>query len=91
MKGAFNLALEKTGYAGANFGTTKVNVGTDANGYIAATGKTVTGSKSFSINRVNAENSLQDNQDVLNFFIGLATGTTDSLSNTMQVKWGVNG
>lgn len=83
------LALEKTGYSAAVLGTTKVNVGTDANGYIAAEGVTVTGKKSFSINKVNAENSLQDNQDVLNFFIGLATGTTDSLSNTMQVKWSV--
>lgn len=83
------MALEKTGYTSAIVGTTKVNVGTDADGYIAAAGTTVTGNKSFSINRVSAENSLQDNQDVLNFFIGLATGTTDSISNTMQVKWGV--
>ena len=83
------MALEKTGYSAANIGTTKVNVAVDENGYIAGTGKTATGVKSFSINRVSAENSLQDNQDVLNFFIGLATGTTDSLSNTMQVKWGV--
>lgn len=83
------MALEKTGYTAAVLGTTKVNVGTDENGYIAATGTTIAGQKSFSINKVNAENSLQDNQDVLNFFIGLATGTTDSLSNTMQVKWGV--
>lgn len=83
------MALAKEGYAGAILGTTKVNVGTDENGYIAAAGTTITGQKSFSINRVNAENSLQDNQDVLNFFIGLATGTTDSISNTMQVKWGV--
>lgn len=84
------MALEKEGYSGAIIGTTKVNVATDANGYIAAEGVQVAGVKSFSINRVNAENSLQDNQDVLNFFIGLATGTTDSLSNTMQVKWGVS-
>lgn len=83
------MALEKTGYTAAVLGTTKVNVGTDADGYIAAAGTTIAGKKSFSINKVNAENSLQDNQEVLDFFIGLATGTTDSLSNTMQVKWGV--
>lgn len=83
------MALQKEGYSGANIGTTKVNVATDENGYIAGTGKIAAGVKSFSINRVNAENSLSDNQDVLNFFINLATGTTDSLSNTMTVKWGV--
>lgn len=84
------MGLAKTGYSDAITGTTKVNVGTDADGYIAASGTTIAGTKSFSINRVNAENTLQDNQDVLNFFIGLATGTTDSISNTMQVKWGVS-
>lgn len=83
------MALEKTGYSPAVQGTTKVNYGIDDNGYIAPVGTTPAGQKSFSINKVSAENSLADNQEVLNFFMTLASGATDSLSNTMQVKWGV--
>lgn len=83
------MALAKTGYAGANRGTTKVNIGIDDNGYIVPEGTTPAGTKSFSINTVSAENSLQDNTDVLNFFINLAQGTSDSLSNVMNVKWSV--
>lgn len=83
------MALEKTGYTAAVQGTTRVNVATDENGYIAPAGTTIAGNKTFQINKVNAENSLTDNQDVLNFFLTLAQGQSDSLSNTMQVKWGV--
>jgi len=84
------MALEKTGYTAAIQGTTKVNVSIDANGYITDGVESVAaGVKSFQINKVNAENSLVDNTDVLNFFLGLAKGQQDSLSNTMSVKWGV--
>lgn len=83
------MALEKTGYKPTIQGTTKVNIAIDDDGYIAPEGTTPAGTKSFSINKVNADNSLEDNQDVLNFFMTLANGRTDSLSNTMQVKWGV--
>lgn len=83
------MALEKTGYSAAVQGTTKVNVATDSNGYIATSGSTATGVKGFSLNKVAAENSLVDNTEVLDFFITLANGSSDSLSNTMQVKWGV--
>lgn len=83
------MALDKTGYTGANQGTTKVNVGTDADGYIAAAGETPAGNKKISITKVAAENSLQDNTEVLAFFLDLANGAQDSLSNTMTVTWGV--
>lgn len=84
------MALDKTGYAGANQGTTSVKIPVDENGYIAAAGTTPAGKKNFSINKVNAENSLQDNQDVLDFFITLAQGSSDSLTNTMKVEWKVD-
>lgn len=83
------LALAKEGYSSAVQGTTKVNIGVDANGYIAPSGTTAAGTKRFSINKVSADNSLVDNTEVLNFFLTLANGTQDSLSNTMTVSWGV--
>ena len=81
------MALSKTGYKSAIRGTTKANVGVDENGYIAPEGTTPAGQKRFSINKVNADNSLTDNTDVLNFFLTLARGSQDSLSNQMQVTW----
>lgn len=83
------MALEKTGYTAATQGTTRVNIAVDANGYIAPSGATVAGVKSFQVNKVSAENSLTDNTEVLEFLLSLAQGQQDSLSNTMQVKWGV--
>lgn len=83
------LALEKDGYKPSITGTTKVKVGVDEEGYISPTGTTPTSQKTMSITRVSAENSLKDNTDVLNFFITLANGVQDSLTNTMQVKWEV--
>lgn len=83
------MALEKTGYTAAIQGTTKVNVAVDEDGYIAPSGAGTVSNKRISINRVNAENSLQDNTDVLNFFLDLANGHSDSNTNVMQVTWGV--
>jgi len=81
------MALAKEGYASAIRGTTKANVAVDADGHIAPEGTTPAGQKRFSINKVNADNSLTDNTDVLNFFLTLARGQHDSLSNQMQVTW----
>ena len=81
------MALAKTGYKGAYQGTTKVRVSLDENGYLAPTGTTAAGAKTISITKANAENSLQDNTDVLNFFLQLANGRADSLTNTMTVTW----
>lgn len=81
------MALAKEGYTSAIRGTTKANIGVDANGYIAPEGTTPAGTKRFSINKVNADNSLTDNTDVLNFFLTLARGSQDSLSNQMSVTW----
>lgn len=81
------MALAKDGYQDAIRGTTKVNVAVDADGHIAPEGTTAAGTKRFTINKVNADNSLQDNTDVLNFFLTLANGRADSLTNQMQVTW----
>lgn len=81
------MALAKTGYKSAVQGTTRVNVPVDEDGYIAPEGTTAAGNKRLTITKVAAENSLQDNTDVLNFFLGLANGRSDSLSNTMAVTW----
>lgn len=82
------MALAKEGYSDAVRGTTRVKIGVDDNGQIAPEGE-ATGTKNFSINRVNAGNNLSDNTEVLNFFLNLAQATSDSLTNTMDVKWGV--
>ena len=81
------MALAKTGYKGAYQGTTKVRVSLDEDGYLAPTGTTAAGAKTISITKANADNSLQDNTDVLNFFLQLANGRADSLTNTMTVTW----
>ena len=83
------MALEKTGYSAAIRGTTKVNVATDEEGYLVPEGTAAASNKKFSISKVAAENSLADNTDVLNFFMDLANGTSDSTTNTMQVTWTV--
>ena len=83
------MAMEKTGYTAAIQGTTKVNVALDEDGYIAPSGTLAVSQKRISINQVNADNSLADNTEVLNFFLDLANGRGDSNTNVMQVTWGV--
>lgn len=83
------MSLSKDGYRDAQQAVTKVKVPITADGNIAQSGDTATGTKSFRVNQVNAANGLTDNQDILNLFIGFAGGTTDSVSNTMAVTWEV--
>lgn len=83
------MALEKTGYTAAIQGTTKVSVAVDDNGYIAPSGTTPAGKKTFTLKQVSADNSLADNTEVLNFFIGLVDGVSDSTTNVMSVSWNV--
>lgn len=83
------MAMEKTGYTDAIQGTTRVNVALDENGYLAPEGTTAAGKRAFQISKVNADNGLEDNTEVLNFFLQLANGRADSLTNTMSVKWEV--
>lgn len=83
------MAMEKSGYSDAVVGTTKVKVAIDENGYIAPQGVPSAGSKNFQLTRVNAENGLADNTEVVDFFLTLANGRSDSLTNTMDVKWEV--
>lgn len=83
------MALAKEGYTPALRGTTKVNIPIDESGYIVPEGGNAASTKTFTITAVSAENSLTDNTDVLSFFLQLANGQQDSLSNTMSVKWEV--
>jgi hypothetical protein len=83
------MALSKTGYTDAIRGTTRVDVAIDTEGYIAPVGVTAAGTKKFQINSVNSDNTLTDNTEVLDFFLTLANGRGDSLSNDMSVKWTV--
>lgn len=83
------MALQKTGYADANQGQTNVKVAMDENGYIATETAVAVSAKNFSIKQVNSENDLTDNTEVLNFFLQLAGGRAESLTNTMSVKWEV--
>lgn len=85
------MALAKTGYSDAINGTTKVKVAVDAEGYLvpAQGGNLPVGGKNFQISRVNSENGLIENMDVINFFLGLANARTDSDTNTMAVTWEV--
>lgn len=83
------MAMEKTGYSDAVIGTTKSKVAIDENGYLAPAGVAAAGSKNFQLNRVNADNGLVDNVEVVDFFLTLANGRQDSLANTMSVTWNV--
>lgn len=83
------MALTKEGYSAAIQGTSKMKYGIDEDGYIAPEGTEIVGTKSFQITKVNADNSLTDNVDVLGFFLNLANGQYDSSTNTMSVTWGV--
>lgn len=83
------MALEKSGYSAAIVGTSKMNYGVDEDGYLAPEGTTAAGVKSFQITKVNADNSATDNSEVLGFFLNLANGQYDTVTNTMTVKWEV--
>lgn len=83
------MALEKTGYIAAQKGTTKQKVMLNADGNIATEDDEVAATKYYSINQVNASNSLQDNAEVMELFLGFIGGGTDSLSNQMTVRWEV--
>ena len=83
------MALAKEGYTSTIRGTTKVNVPIDSEGLIVTDTSLSVANLKFQVSAVNAENSLNDNTDVLNFFIGLANGLSDSNTNTMQVTWEV--
>lgn len=83
------MSLAKTGYRGAIQGTTRVKAAADENGYLAPAGTTAAGTRNITITKAAAENSLEDNTEVLNFFLTLANGRSDSLTNTMAVTWSV--
>ena len=83
------MAMSKTGYVDAQRGTTKAKVDLNEDGQIAQPGDAVAGTKYFTINQVNPENSLVQNTKVIDLFIGFANGSADSLSNKMSVTWEV--
>lgn len=81
------MALSRTGYSDANQGTTRASVPIDENGYIADSGTTAAGTKYFSINHINPDNSAAENNQVLNFFVGLINSEVYSSTNRLQVTW----
>lgn len=81
------MAFVKAGYIPAQVGTTSVKVAVDDNGYIAGDSDTAAGTKTFTINRVAAENDFTANDEVVSFFLGLVGARYNQASNTMQVKW----
>lgn len=83
------MGLGKNGYRDANQATTKVNIAVDSDGYLAPSGVVNAKFKRFSITKVAAENGLEDNTEVLGFFLGLANGRQFSDTNIMQVSWEV--
>lgn len=85
------MAMVKSGYRDAYRGTTKAKLGYNAEGNIAQAGEVVEKTKYFSVNTVNTDNGLAENQEVINLFIQLAGGETDSLTNQMTVNWKVTG
>lgn len=81
--------LSKTGYSDAMQSKTRVKVNVTEDGYIAREGDTVSGSKNFQINQANPNNSLDDNNKLLNFFINLVGGTILTQTNVASVTWEV--
>lgn len=82
------MGLAKTGYSDANQGTTRASVPIDSSGYIVDK-EDAAGTKNFTINHVNPENTLEQNTEVLNFFVGLINSETYSNTNRLQVTWTV--
>lgn len=83
------MGLAKNGYRDAIQATTKVNIAVDSDGYLAPAGVVSAKFKRFSINKVAADNGLDDNSEVLEFFLRLANGRQFSDTNIMQVSWEV--
>ncbi len=83
------MGFVKTGYRDANVGTTSVKIAVDEKGQIAPGGTDAVGTRRFQINRVAAENNLEDNEAVLNFFLDMVGGVYSSDSNQMTVRWEV--
>ena len=83
----------KQGYKDQYSSTTKVKCDVDRDGNIITdpTTQTAVGTKRVTINGANIANSLSDNTEVIQAFLDLvgASGVQDSLSNTVNVTWGV--
>lgn len=84
------MGLSRSGYSDALQGRTRVAVYIDENGDIATSDTTTAGTFNYSISQANPENSLADNQKLLNFFINeIAGGSTSSDTNVATVTWTV--
>lgn len=86
---ALITGLGKEGYRDALQSKTSVKVNLNENGNIAQENELVAGSRTFQINTANPNNSLADNNKLLNFFIGLAGGTINETTNKAIVTWEV--
>lgn len=84
------MGLSKDGYQSATHGTTKIKVPITQEGNIVADStQTAAKQKRISFNWANAENNAIQNINILNTFVTIAGGSTDSLSNEFTVTWGV--
>lgn len=83
------MGLPKTGYAEAKTGRSSEKLELNSDGMIAQDGEMVAGVANFSLTGLNASNSFQTNHNIIDFFVNLATGSTDSLSNKFSVSWEV--
>lgn len=82
------MGLVKTGYRTQYRGKTKFNVPVDEDGLITSTADDdAVGTVRLTFDAVSADNGLVDNNDVIAFFLTIAGGSFDSLSNQMSVVW----
>lgn len=81
------MAMLKSGYKDQYTGTTSFKVAIDSDGYLTNSSDTPAGTKRISFNKVNADNDLQANEQVIDFFLGMIDAQHDQYSNQMTVRW----
>lgn len=80
--------LAKEGYEPAIQGITTAAIDATADGMIAGEDDTPAGTKRLAIRVANAENSLAQNNELLNIFISICGAQRQNESNKFQVTWG---
>lgn len=81
------MAFTKNGYKPKYVSNTDVKVNLNADGNFAQAGETVAGQKRYTLKGANIENSLEQNTEVLEAFLGIVGAGQDSLSNRASVTW----
>ncbi len=84
------MGLAKEGYKAAIHGTTTFKTPVDEQGNIINDEEDVpAGMKTIRFTRANAENSANDNYELINALVSMTGATTEALTNTFDVKWTV--